>query len=55
MISDAEHEQIGAVVGRDIAAVEFELGEVILVLNEGSNRLGHVVPNASQHVKAWGK
>lgn len=36
MVGDAKHEEVGAVVCRDVAAVEAELGEVVLVLDEGA-------------------
>lgn len=37
MVGDAEHEQVGAVVSRDVATVEGELGEVVFVLDEGGD------------------
>jgi len=37
MVGDAEHEEVGAIVGGDVAAVEGKLGEVIFVLEEGGD------------------
>ena len=46
MVGDAKHKEVGAVVCRDVAAVEGELGEVVLVLEEGGDRLGHIIADA---------
>jgi len=37
MVGDAEHEEVGAIVGGDVAAVEGKLGEVVFVLDEGGD------------------
>ena len=55
VVGDAEHKEVRAIVGGDIAAVELELGKVILVLNKRGDRIGHVVADTGQYVEAWSK
>ncbi len=37
MVGDAEHEEIGAVVGGDVGAIECKVSEVVLVLDKGGD------------------
>ena len=46
MEGNAEHEKVGAVVSRDVAATEAEMGEIVLVFNEGGDLRRHEIFDA---------
>ena len=55
MIGDSKHKQIGSIVGGDVVAAKFELGEVVFVFDEGCDGVGHVIADTCEDVKAWSK
>ena len=55
MEGNAEHEEVGAVVCRDVATVKGELGEVVFVFNKWRDRIGHVIADAGQNIETRSK
>src|SRR3989337_1424620 len=55
VVGDAEHEEVGSVVGGDVIATKRELSEIVFVFNEGRDLGGEKIFYSRQNVEAWSK